>query len=105
MTNTIITETDPIPVIIESLTVGPQGPPGEDGAGTAVANYEKQVFEDGFVSYYCLAELGSLPNSPVWQVKKIDFSDGEAEILLADGDLLFDNLATDLATVKALTYI
>ena len=54
----------------------------------------------GAVTYCAKAPAGSLQASAVWQAKKIDETTGVV-ITWADGNELFDNVATDL---MALTY-
>lgn len=61
------------------------------------------VYEEGSVMYVCKAPVGSSARSAVWQVQKVDSTSGVI-ITWADGDDDFDNVATDLNTVKALSY-
>lgn len=55
----------------------------------------------GAVTYIGIAQPGSAEASAVWQCKKIDTNTGVV-ITWADGDTLFNNVATDLT---ALTYV
>jgi len=61
------------------------------------------MYADGLVLYICKAKIGSALSSAVWQIKKVDTTSGVI-IQWADGDSNFNNLATDLATVKGLSY-
>ena len=58
------------------------------------------IYEDGDILYICKAVISAARNDPVWQIKKFD---GVA-ITWADGNDHYDNLATDLVTVKTLDY-
>jgi hypothetical protein len=71
-----------------------------DVLATDTTNYKQVVYEDGSTLYVCKAVIGAALSSAVWQVKKIVNMD----ITWADGDDNFDNVATDLNTVKALDY-
>jgi hypothetical protein len=62
-----------------------------------------QLYEDGSVLYLCKAVLGSGLSDAVWQIAKIDTSTGVAK-QWCDGDALYNNTATDLATVKGHSY-
>ena len=70
---------------------------------STVATLALVLYEDGSVIYVCQAAPGSAVASAVWQVMKVDATAGVV-IQYADGDIEFDNVATDLATVKALSY-
>lgn len=61
------------------------------------------LYESGNILYVCKAQMGSLKDSPVWQIRKIDTSVGVI-IQWCDSDSKYDNVATDLATVAGLTY-
>lgn len=61
------------------------------------------VYEDGAVMYVCKAPVGSSASAPVWQVQKVDALSGVI-ITWADGDDDFDNVATNLITVKAFDF-
>ncbi len=63
----------------------------------------KVVYESGDVLYICKAKPGASKTSAVWQIKKVDMTSGVV-ITYADGDNLYDNLATNLATVQGHTY-
>ena len=62
-----------------------------------------KMYEDGLDLYVCKAEVASSLASAVWQVKKINTS-ADLSITWADGNSKHDNLATNLATVKAFSY-
>ena len=59
-----------------------------------------KVTTSGTVTYLALAKPGTTESSALWQARKIDATTG-AVITWADGDTLFNNVATDLT---ALTY-
>ena len=61
------------------------------------------VYESGDILYICKAKTGALKTLPVWQIKKVDMASGVITTW-CDGDDLYDNLATDLATVEDLDY-
>jgi len=50
----------------------------------------------GTDTYIALAVPGTAEDSPVWQVRRVSILEGTTRITWADGDALFDNLATDL---------
>jgi hypothetical protein len=60
------------------------------------------IYTDGDIMYICRAQPGTSLASPLWQIQKFD------TILLrnqwADGNALFDNVATSLSVVKNLNY-
>ena len=60
------------------------------------------VYESTYL-YICKAALGAALDSPVWQIKRIDVT-GDIQVVWADGNDNFDNVATDLATVELLSY-
>lgn len=62
-----------------------------------------QMYEDGSNIYVCSAVMGSSLSSSVWQIKKVDTTSG-VRIQWANGNALYNNKATDLATVKDITY-
>lgn len=63
------------------------------------------VYESGTTLYVCKADVGAAEEDSVWQIKKVDAADPENIIVTwADGNALFDNVATDLATVEAISY-
>lgn len=62
---------------------------------------KQKVYSDANYDYFCLAPAGSALSSALWQVIRID-SDGS--IQHADGNELFDNVATSLAVVAALSF-
>jgi len=55
----------------------------------------------GDVTYSASAIVGSLEASAVWQAQKVTVSGSDTTVTWADGDTLYDNVATDLT---ALTY-
>lgn len=61
------------------------------------------IYVSGTVSYMCEATTGASASSPVWRIQKIDTTSGTT-ITWADGNNKFDNVATSLAVVAALTY-
>jgi hypothetical protein len=62
-----------------------------------------KVYISGTTLYICKAQIASLLSSAVWQIKKVDTA---SDIVLqwCDGDSLFNNTATDLATVQGKSY-
>jgi hypothetical protein len=61
------------------------------------------VYESGANIYVCRAALGAALTSAVWQIKKVNTTSGVV-VQYADGDDDFDNLATSLSVVAALSY-
>jgi hypothetical protein len=60
------------------------------------------IYEDATYKYFASALPGAALTAAVWQVSrmnKITF-----QVMWADGNGLFDNVFTDLATVAALAY-
>lgn len=68
---------------------------------TNIAPFKLKIYSDATYTYVCRANPGKGLSTAGWQVERFD-SDGSC--LMADGDLKFDNLATDLATVQGLSY-
>lgn len=62
---------------------------------------KQKVYSNATYTFMCLAVPGSTLSDSVWQVTRID-SDGSVEH--ADSDEMFNNVATSLAVVNALTY-
>jgi hypothetical protein len=63
------------------------------------------VYESGDILYVCKATIGSALGDAVWQIKKVDTSSDDVVIITwCDGDDYFDNLATNLEVVAALSY-
>jgi len=60
-----------------------------------------QVYEDSGNTYVCSAVAGTALTDSLWKISRFDV-DGNAR--LCDGDDNFDNVATDAATVAALSY-
>lgn len=61
-----------------------------------------KIVESGSYVYVCIAPIGTPQATAGWQCKKIDQSTaGTTVITWADGDALFNNIATD---PTALTY-
>ena len=61
------------------------------------------IYTSGLVNYVCKAAMGSALASAVWQVRKIDSTTGIV-MTWADGNANYDNVATSLAVVAALSY-
>ena len=61
------------------------------------------VYESGSVLYVCTALVGSIVTNPVWRIMKVDTTTGVI-ITWCDGNSNYDNLATSLAIVAALSY-
>lgn len=59
-------------------------------------------FVSGADSYYGFANLGASPDAAVWKIRKETLTAGETVVRYADGNLNFDNIWTDRAS---LTYI
>jgi hypothetical protein len=58
------------------------------------------VYESGDILYVCKAPIGSSKSGATWQIKKVDGMD----ITWCDGDDEYDNVATSLAVVEALSF-
>ena len=54
----------------------------------------KYVEASSTVAYVGLAPIGSSPSSPVWQIRKLDYTLG-VDIKWADGNQSFDNVWDD----------
>lgn len=68
-----------------------------DGSGGPLA---VKITSVGSYKYIAKAPAGSSQSDPVWQVMKIDKSDSEDTIIsFADGNLNFDNIASDLTVL------
>lgn len=67
------------------------------------ADTAQVIYEDGAVMYICKSNIGTAVNVAKWQIKKVDSTSGIV-IQWCDGNSDYDNYATDLATVKALSY-
>lgn len=65
--------------------------------------YKTVMYEDGEVMYFCKALPGTALAAAAWQIVKVDFTSGMVETS-ADGDFLFDNVATNLASVQAQSF-
>jgi hypothetical protein len=65
--------------------------------------YSVVVYESGSDIYICKAALGAALTSAVWQIKKVNTTSGVV-VQWCDGDDDFDNLATSLSVVAALSY-
>ncbi len=76
-----------------------------DGSGnipTSKAEYAQKITVSGSITYIGKAAPGTAQATAAWQAKKIDESvAGTTVITWANGDALFNNVATDLT---ALTY-
>lgn len=76
------------------------------GRGNVVLDESNQaivLYEAGTMLYVCKAMVGSLKASAVWQVKRIDSSSGVV-VTWADGNDLYNKLATDIGTVQGYSY-
>jgi hypothetical protein len=62
------------------------------------------IYVDGKVIYQCLAVVGTVASSALWQIAKINTTSSPYITQWADGNDLYDNVATNLATVKGLSY-
>jgi hypothetical protein len=62
-----------------------------------------QIYINGNDMYICKAVPGSTLNSPVWRIKKYN-TVSDISGRYANGVATFNNLATDLVTVQALSY-
>jgi transposase len=61
--------------------------------------YAIKLTQVGDIYYVGYAVPGSLESDSVWQCQKIDTSSG-IKIEFADGDVLFNNVATDLTALN-----
>jgi len=61
------------------------------------------VYESGDVLYVCKAVMGSTLGDSVWQIKKVDTTIGVI-VQWCDGNANYDNVATNLGVVAALSY-
>jgi len=68
---------------------------GEINSKTPALGYAVKITEVGAVTYVGKAAAGSAQAAAVWQCQKIDETTGMV-ITWADGDILYDNAATDL---------
>lgn len=61
----------------------------------------EKITKSGTVAYYAMARPGSSQSSAVWQVKKVDATDpNNVTTTWADGNINFDNVATDLTALS-----
>lgn len=67
------------------------------GSGSSAPGNEFLIQEDATYRYYAAAPEGSLPSSAVWRAWRKKLSDGT--IARADGDRLYDNVATSLSSL------
>lgn len=61
------------------------------------------VYESGDILYVCKAGIGTAAAAAAWQIMKINTASGVV-ITWCDSDQLYDNTATDLATVAGHSY-
>lgn len=61
----------------------------------------KYIEASSTVAYVGLASISSQPSAPVWQIKKLDYTNG-VDIKWADGNQNFDNVWDDRTS---LTYL
>lgn len=66
-------------------------------------NEALKVYISGTTIYVCKAAIGSALSSPVWQIHKFLMPD-DITGQWCDTDDLYDNTATDLATVAGHSY-
>jgi hypothetical protein len=65
-----------------------------------IANYAQKITESGGYTYIAVAQPGTLQSAASWQVKRIDETvEGTTIITWADGDSLYNNVATNLTTL------
>jgi len=71
------------------------------------ADYEDNkatvIYESGTIMYVCSAAIASPVASAVWQIKKVDTTNGTV-VTWCDGNDSYDNVATNLGVVAALSY-
>ncbi len=67
----------------------------------SVSPFKIKIYKDATYTYICKARSGTSLSTANWQIARYD-SDGSCDH--ADGDLKFDNLATDLSTVQGLSF-
>lgn len=60
----------------------------------------QKITVSGDNTYVAVAPVGSAQASAVWQVKKVNSSAGTTTITWADGNINFDNVATDLTSLS-----
>lgn len=75
----------------------------EDLSSESDGNIDIVLYDDDPVFYVCKAPIGSALASAVWQITKLNTASGLVK-QWCDGDALYNNTATDLATVKGHTY-
>lgn len=63
-------------------------------------NYAQKITVSGALIYFAKARIGTAESSATWQAKLIDTTGGNIRITWADGNDLFDNLATDLTALS-----
>ena len=73
------------------------GIPVEIVSGKAYIGYSDATYE-----YFCFAAPGTVLTTAEWKVFRLTISNDR--IMWADGNDSYDNVATDAATVAALTY-
>lgn len=74
----------------------------DDNGNAVIDDVSLKLYQDGTYIYVCTASPGSTLTDPVWQIKRLNTTDIAIE--WADGDKNYDNVATSLAVVAALTY-
>ena len=68
---------------------------------TSIAPFKLKIYTDATYTYLCKARNKTVLATTNWQITRYD-ADGSCDH--ADGDLKFDNLATDLTAVQAISY-
>jgi hypothetical protein len=69
----------------------------------AEENQAITIYESGTMIYVCKAGIGASLSASEWQIKRVDTSSGVI-IKWANGNDLYNNTATDLATVAGHSY-
>jgi hypothetical protein len=69
--------------------------------GSLKKNYNQYIVESGSITYLGLAAPGTSLDSAAWQCRKIDASlPGTTHITWADGDDLFNNVASNITSLS-----
>ena len=68
---------------------------------TNTSSFKIKVYTDVTYTYLCKADPGTLLTAASWQISRWNSTGSSTH---ADGNSDFDNLATDLGVVQALTY-
>lgn len=82
-----------LPAIVPAQSTQPQP--------TEQVPYAQVIYkQDANNVYICVAEVGTLPSSPYWRCKYISTSGSTTTISWANGNKLFNNLATSPSTLS-----